>query len=337
METVRKKKIISPKVHFQLESTHVPSYGQTVHSFISSTISSPCSSCCIHHSHEMANNGMIQDDPSSTVIQGGGLPDTYKPSPFVVAAHGISNANFAWDSATGFLTARYLRKVLTTPLVLFCLGVVSLFLLNCGLAMRRCFRWMRGLPFITPNTEKPEEFINYQRIAVVVFFNICLMLAFLMDFFSFIGNGEIDRAVVDFEKGVEQFQTLFDDLKIGATAMTGYATNLNGHFQLARFSSCYQINFLYTKITSFATNSQLLLTSVSNVDLFLNNLVHAVRTDILQFKNGVFYFLWLLGLLTIALLKSFQIMRRRLYNHLICPIASSLIYHSDNLDYPKTP
>ena len=259
----------------------------------------------------MANNGLIQDVPGSGVIQGGGLPDTYKPSPFVVAAHGISNANFAWDSVTGFLTTHYLRKVITTPLVLFSLGMVSLFLLNCGLAMRRCFRWMRGLPFITPNTEKPEEFINYQRIAVVIFFNVFLILGVMMDFFSFIGNGEIDRAFVDFEKGVQQFQTLFDELKISATSLTGYAANLRGHFQIARFSSCYEINFLYTKIITFASNSDLLLSSVSNVDLFLANLIYAVRTDIRQIKNGVFYFLWLLGLLTIALLKSFQILRKR--------------------------
>ena len=268
----------------------------------------------------MANNGLIpSNDPTSSVITGGGLPDTYQPSPFVIAAHGISNSKFAWDSDTGFLTMHYVRKVITTPLVLFCLGLASLLLLNCGLAMRRCFRWMRGLPFITPNTEKPEEFINYQRIAVVIFFNVFLMLAFLMDFFSFIGNGEIDNAFVDFEKGVEQFQTLFDELKIGATALTVYAANLNGHFQLTRYSTCYQVNFLYTKITTFATNSDLLLSSVTNVDAFLGDLIHAVRTDIKRIKNGVFYFLWLLGLLTIALLKSFQILRRRLHTLLIYP------------------
>ena len=231
----------------------------------------------------------------------GGIVDPYRPSSFVQNLHAHQFA----------LTSAYAGQVVGAPATLFALGLLSLVFLNCGLLLRRCFRWLRGLPILTPSVEKPEEFINYQRIAVVVFFNAFLILALLMNFLSFIGNGQIDAAIVHFQDGMDQFQSLFSGLKRGATDVAAMATTLQNDFFVAKGSTCPSVWFLQLKITSFATNAQTLLSSVANVDANLALIIATIKADATKYKNAVFYVLWLLALVTIALLKGFQILRKR--------------------------
>ena len=239
----------------------------------------------------------------STTPEGGGVADPYQPSSFVLLAHGISKADFA-------LTGAYASKVVTSPAVLFGLGLLSLLCLNCGLAMRHFFRFCRGLPFITPNLEKPEEFINYQRIAVVIFFNAFLVLAFIMDFMSFIGNDQLDKAFLSFESGMSQFQSLFKSLKAGAASLTTYSAALNAHM-INAYPSCPNLNALDLKISTFSLNSATLKDTVTDVNQALNTIITAVRSDATKYKNLVFYILWLLALVTIVLLRAFQSLRKR--------------------------
>jgi len=163
----------------------------------------------------------------------------YTPSANVKAGHRFSGEQFSTQP-------EYIQKVLTTPIVLTVLGVLSLIVLNIAFCCRKCFKCCRCEPN-DHHTEKGHDhdsvskrvsYINHQKLMVFIvemFLCGCVMLA---DMFCFYGYTGIVAGGEDLNKALSLINTLLTDAVGGATAVQGHTVSINGLIFASRNVDC---------------------------------------------------------------------------------------------------
>ena len=118
--------------------------------------------------------------------------DTFVPSSQMRMVATITNSPFP-SSTSGAM--QFALGLIIIPAVLFILGILSLFFLNCGLLFRCCCFCCKCLPKFmheVPNEERIRQLKFHKRTTLSFFFLFCL-LTLLADQLSFIGNVSITR------------------------------------------------------------------------------------------------------------------------------------------------
>ncbi len=163
----------------------------------------------------------------------------YTPSANVEAGHRISGQDFSTDEA-------YLTTVLTTPIVLTVLGVLSLVILNIALCCRNCFKCCRCEPN-DHHTEKGHDhdslsqrmsYINHQKFMVFIVEMVLCACVMLADMFCFYGYTGIVAGGEDLNDALDLINQLLTSAVDGAKAIKAQTVTMNSLAVLSQETTC---------------------------------------------------------------------------------------------------
>lgn len=163
----------------------------------------------------------------------------YTPSANVEAGHRISGQDFSTDEA-------YLTTVLSTPIVLTVLGVLSLVILNIALCCRNCFKCCRCEPN-DHHTEKGHDhdslsqrmaYINHQKLMVFIVEMVLCACVMLADMFCFYGYTGIVAGGEDLNDALDLINQLLTSAVDGAKAIKGHTVSMKGLADISQSVSC---------------------------------------------------------------------------------------------------
>ena len=231
----------------------------------------------------------------------GSQVNSWTPSTLIKQGHGISRATFG-------INLQYVGAVIIGPIIIFLLGLISWIFVfwMTGLSLRfcrpKCGKMM--LECCIVNRQK-----NPKREANIVFaFNICLVLGFITNMLSFIGNASLDKAFNGFTNNLASFNNIFTgQMQPAANAMYSQTLKLQTDFGLA-YPTCSSLGKYLFKVNSFVANTNDLQQSISIIANALSYVATLMVTG-LQAKNALFYTIWIFLLISIVLLKIFQSMK----------------------------
>ena len=227
--------------------------------------------------------------------------NNWTPTPLIKQGHGISRANFA-------VSMNYVGAIIIGPIIIFGLGLISWIFVfwMTGLSLRFCRPKCGKLMLeccIVNRQKHPKREEN-----IVLAFNVCLILGFITNMLSFIGNASLDRAFNSFNSELASFNSIFNGLmQPAANSLYQQTLRLQTDFNLA-YPSCLALGPYFFKVNSFVANTNDLQSSIAIISNALSYVATLVVTG-LQSKNALFYTIWIFLLISIALLKIFQSMK----------------------------
>jgi hypothetical protein len=199
--------------------------------------------------------------------------DKYSPDSNVRAGHKISGKDFD-------VTEEYAQAVLTIPVILFVLGILSLLFLNLFLCCRRCFKCLRCDPN-DHHGEKGHEgdseakrltYVNHQKFMIfLIEMGLCVAVL-LADCFCFYGQQY-------FKKGGENLNTAIGDLR--AILQGGYdgAGAIGSNFvpkMLAAIASAQGTGTLGAKTGTCTSNAEHNGPATTTIDTAYNTMSAAL-------------------------------------------------------------
>lgn len=170
---------------------------------------------------------------AASVVEG------YTPSANVKAGHRISGKEFS-------TSPEYLQAVLTTPIALTVLGVLSLIVLNISFCCRNCFKCCR----CEPNDHHGEKghdhdsvsqrmaYINHQKLMVFIVEMVLSFCVLLADMFCFYGYTGIVAGGKDLNDALDLIDGLLTQAVHGATSVITSTGSLNSLISLSETSNC---------------------------------------------------------------------------------------------------
>ena len=227
--------------------------------------------------------------------------NNFTPTPLIKQGHGISRANFA-------VNLNYVGAVIIGPIIIFVLGLISWIFVfwMTGLSLRfcrpKCGKLMLELCIVN-RQKNPKREEN-----IVWAFNVCLILGFITNMLSFIGNVSLDKAFNGFTSNLKSFNSIFNgQMQPAANLMYQQTLRLQTDFGVA-YPDCTALGRYLFKVNSFVANTNDLQASIGIISSALSYVATLMVTG-LQAKNALFYTIWIFLLVSIALLKIFQSMK----------------------------
>lgn len=211
--------------------------------------------------------------------------DTYVPDSNVKAGHKISGKDFA-------VTEEYGRAVLTIPVILFVVGILSLLFLNLFLCCRRCFKCLRCDPN-DHHAEKGHEedsaakrlaYVNHQKFMIfLIEMGLCAAVI-VADCFCFYGQKY-------FKKGGENLNTAIGDLRTilqggydGADSIgSTFVPMMLGAIHSAKTSSC--TSAFWTTTTANGGMNHVGSTTIDDSYNTMATALDAVKTAMLAVRD----------------------------------------------------
>jgi len=207
--------------------------------------------------------------------------DTYKPNQFVEYGHKLTGQKFSTKMS-------YLQRVLYTPIVIFGLGALALFLFNLGLLCRCCFQSCKCLP-------QQENEIKYKQNELIL--NICfylfLILVLIIDQMVFLGNDSVDKGVHTIDTNIQSLQSIINDINTNAKLLQAYGYDLSIEYTAAE-SSCTSVYIqgYSNDIATYQSSMDDLVNSLHPVVKQLNNVHDYLSLYGIFYRQIALYIVW---------------------------------------------
>lgn len=150
-------------------------------------------------------------------------PEIYSPSRYVNAAHNIPRFDYETFQVTGdneFPTntddlvstdTMYTRGLITLPVWLIVLGIVSVVLMQLLIMFRCCFTCLKCAPNDEDVATEPEKVIK-SRNRVFYGFWLFILIMLVADHALYLGNDELDKARDNLVSALTLLKNIFDDI-----------------------------------------------------------------------------------------------------------------------------
>lgn len=170
--------------------------------------------------------------------------ESYSPSAEVKMAHDIPRIDYEtgglseYDSfnftstaeVTGSKGQGYLLGVVTLPIILIVLAILSLFFFNFLICCRFCFKCLRCTPTEEDIAEHPEKVVK-ARNRVIFFFFFFMFLCLFADHLIYYGNEQLDKGAYDLIDAADELNAVFYDLGDSLDWISDNSTLVNNQLE----------------------------------------------------------------------------------------------------------
>jgi hypothetical protein len=231
--------------------------------------------------------------------------DPYRPDQYVNIGHLFSRSEVSYEKSY------YERDLLIIPLVIFILGVLSLFFLNVGLLFRCCCLCCKCLPTINSDVAESENLAKFKRnrTVILVFFYMFCLFALAADQLSWIGNVAVSKGVDNVKESINGLKTIFIALSADAASLVKLAVTLRADFNSA-VATCPQINNLQQYIPAYENYAGSYLSAINGIPGDLNDLNDKIDFYAVYYRNIAFYLIWALAIFSILSMVLWQLCKK---------------------------
>lgn len=239
------------------------------------------------------------------------LPDKYVPASNVVYANSIPRFNYESTSMTdankfpgsmkeaSTFPSEYLNGVVTLPVILMVVGVLSIFIFQICIMCRCCFKCFKCAPKEDDIATDPESVIK-SRNRVFYFFWFFMLLMLVADHFLYFGDADINTGRDNVVKSLKLLKGIFTSIKssvdnlvaknkelvIATTSLKNGTCGTNSNSFDSAFDT--MIAATNTMLTAFTG----LQTLVSKLPDMIQTFIDSVTTFGADYKNYAMYALY---------------------------------------------
>jgi hypothetical protein len=230
--------------------------------------------------------------------------DPYRPDQYVNIGHLFSRSEVSYDKSY------YERDLLIIPLVIFILGVLSLFFLNVGLLFRCCCLCCKCLPTINSDVAESENLAKFKRnrTVILVFFYMFCLFALAADQLSWIGNVAVSKGVDNVKESINGLKTIFIALSADAASLVKLGVTLRENYNSV--ATCPQINNLQQYIPAYEKYSRSYFNAINGIPGDLNDLNDKIDFYAVYYRNIAFYLIWALAIFSILSMVLWQLCKK---------------------------
>ena len=136
------------------------------------------------------------------------------------------------QNSGGFeVSLAYVIGLVTAPVAIAALGILSCFFFNGGLLFRCCCTFCKCLPRVNKDAEpeKQKQLVAWQRMIVFIAFYCFVLFALAADTISFAGNSSVIAGVNDLTGVLDGIGGIFASLTTQSVGMAASGTSLQTH------------------------------------------------------------------------------------------------------------
>lgn len=224
--------------------------------------------------------------------------ETYSPSNEVKQAHNIPRIDYTkggiseYDSfnftstseVTGSKGQNYLMGVVTLPIILIGLAVVSLFFFNFLICCRFCCKCLRCAPSEEDINEHPEKVVK-ARNRVIFFFFFFMFVCLFADHMIYYGNTQLDLGAYDLIDAADELNDVFYNLGDSLDWTSGNSTLVNN--QLDNSDCLKDTTYVSGDLATAKTDLQSGLTTLTDAIGSLSDMIDPMPTQIDRLKDAI--------------------------------------------------
>lgn len=224
--------------------------------------------------------------------------ETYSPSNEVKQAHNIPRIDYTtggiseYDSfnftstsdVTGSKGQNYLMGVVTLPIILIALAIISLFFFNFLICCRFCFRCLRCTPSEEDINEHPEKVVK-ARNRVIFFFFFFMFVCLFADHMIYYGNTQLDLGAYDLIDAADELNDVFYNLGDSLDWTSDNSTLVNN--QLDNSACLSDTTYVSGDLATAKTDLQSGLSTLTTAIGSLSDMIDPMPTQIDRLKDSI--------------------------------------------------
>lgn len=241
------------------------------------------------------------------------LPDKYVPASNVVYANSIPRFNYESTSMTdankfpgsmkeaSTFPSEYLNGVVTLPVILMVVGVLSIFIFQICIMCRCCFKCFKCAPKEDDIATDPESVIK-SRNRVFYFFWFFMLLMLVADHFLYFGDADINTGRDNVIKSLKLLKGIFTSIKSSVDNLVANNAELKiatASLKGAKGGNCNSDAGANAALTSMDNATAAMLTAFTGLQTLVSKLPDMIQTFIdsvttfgADYKNYAMYALY---------------------------------------------